>query len=217
MLFLLPHIAIIAIILGTYQHPDLQPPPNAPVSSSTMEEWQANIQAIQNLMGAYADAYTVAHPHILHLAHKTNYTPHILVLLVLTSIPLALVVSSPLFPARLVCFVAGVLPLVIMHPDVSPIVLAFLGDPKTSRDIESLAKRLVDDDNLSDAVWSSPMRHVELYENERWDDALKASPNAPPGTRGNWSKDKIGDRPAWTKARDGTGGDGIRWVRCPCV
>jgi hypothetical protein len=150
------------------------------------------------------------HPYLLHLSHRTKYTPHLLTLLTITFIPLALAVSSPFFPTRLAFFLVGAVPLAITHPNVLPFVLAWLNDAKTRRDIESFAQTFVDDDNLTDQTWSSPLREVELYENERWDDLARVP--AVPGGKGGWSKDKLGDRPPWTRARDGSGGEGIRFV-----
>ncbi|KAF9458809.1 hypothetical protein BDZ94DRAFT_1312920 [Collybia nuda] len=49
---------------------------------------------------------------------SSPYPPYILLLLVLSFFPLLLVVASPLFPARLVCLVAGLAPLVATCPPV---------------------------------------------------------------------------------------------------
>lgn len=49
LIFLLPHIALIAIILASYPYTS-DPNIATPVSESSVN-WQANLQAIQNLMG----------------------------------------------------------------------------------------------------------------------------------------------------------------------
>ncbi|EAU82496.2 hypothetical protein CC1G_08247 [Coprinopsis cinerea okayama7 len=84
---LLPHAAIIGIILSTYPYPPSGSPfslnTSAPSSSdpngqdtahlhapATAPEgsipWQANIQGIQNLMGAVSDLFTAVEPYVYH-------------------------------------------------------------------------------------------------------------------------------------------------------
>lgn len=147
-IFLTPHAALIAIILATYPYP----PSGQPFSINASREstadtlpqsategsipWQANLQAIQNLMGAVSDAFTAAEPHVHHLilspAHFKDtpprgsssrplspYTPHILALLLLSFPVLAFVVALPNFPVREVCLVAGLAPFIATHPVVA--------------------------------------------------------------------------------------------------
>ncbi|PPQ82009.1 hypothetical protein CVT25_014661 [Psilocybe cyanescens] len=82
LLLLLPHLALIAIILTTYPYPasasadplylsndahsTTPPPANAPPAEGSVP-WQANIQGIQNLMGAVADLHALVEPHLYHL------------------------------------------------------------------------------------------------------------------------------------------------------
>ncbi|KAF8341147.1 hypothetical protein F5887DRAFT_976939 [Amanita rubescens] len=54
---------------------------------------------------------------------SSAYTPHILTLLVVTLAPLAYIVSLPMFPLRLVFFLAGAAPIIGLHPWVMNIFL----------------------------------------------------------------------------------------------
>ncbi|PPR04360.1 hypothetical protein CVT24_013194 [Panaeolus cyanescens] len=155
-LLLVPHLGLIAIILATYPYPSSPsdspiyningestsegspgsaPPPTHPPEGSI--PWQANIQGIQNLMGAVADAHALVEPHLYHLCLRPShlstsvkssnvnsgpavptspYTPHILVFLVVTFFPLLFLVNLPVFPIREVCLIAGWAPFVASHP-----------------------------------------------------------------------------------------------------
>lgn len=50
MALLIPHIVLLGVMLGYYPDPGVQPIPINVGEGTT--DWQANIQAIQNLMGA---------------------------------------------------------------------------------------------------------------------------------------------------------------------
>ncbi|KAF5335345.1 hypothetical protein D9611_011682 [Ephemerocybe angulata] len=138
---LLPHAIVMGIILATYPYPASAKhglAASAPAAEQPTEgsvPWQANIQAIQNLMGAVSDLITAAEPHVHHLvlspahfkepdAHPppassrpvSPYTPHILALLAVTFPILAFIVSLPAFPIRQVFLVGGLLPFVATHP-----------------------------------------------------------------------------------------------------
>ncbi|KAJ3926058.1 MAG: integral peroxisomal membrane peroxin-domain-containing protein [Lentinula lateritia] len=192
----------------------------APVAEDSVD-WQANIQAIQNLMGLYADIHTAITPYLSHLSLSPNdpqiskpkspYTLPILTVLILTFPILVFLVTSTIFPARLVCFVCGVGPVLFLNPQLrrwtsdTINLLTYLQSslPDT---------RILDDNNLSDDVWISEMREVELWENERLDPGITAIPatffgTAPP-SNGGWSKIhlKSNDRAPWTRGRDGWSG-----------
>ncbi|KAF8994734.1 integral peroxisomal membrane peroxin-domain-containing protein [Cyathus striatus] len=143
MILLLPHLILIGIILSTYRYPPpptplspsgsayTVPPPPPPVASTT-EDWQANIQAIQNLMGLYLGplgAFTTPPPSSSSTSPSPAaqqrgglYTPHILLLLLLTLPPLAFIVSLPAFPIRTVALLVGWAPFVATHPWVQALV-----------------------------------------------------------------------------------------------
>ncbi|TFK64178.1 hypothetical protein BDN72DRAFT_861568 [Pluteus cervinus] len=66
-IFVLPHIAGIAVILATYPYaasPHDSPPAQATEGSIP---WQANLQAIQNLMGFVSDAHAEILPYTQHV------------------------------------------------------------------------------------------------------------------------------------------------------
>ncbi|KAF8632034.1 hypothetical protein AX15_002080 [Amanita polypyramis BW_CC] len=105
LLLCLPHITLIAVILAMYPYPtpsvkdsgamgifsitpDQPPPPEASVP------WQANIQGIQNLMGAFSDFMDLVKPYTYHLyltpAHLYAFTH------TTESSPLPLHTSTPL-------------------------------------------------------------------------------------------------------------------------
>ncbi|KAH6888820.1 integral peroxisomal membrane peroxin-domain-containing protein [Coprinopsis sp. MPI-PUGE-AT-0042] len=155
-ILMLPHAAAIAIILATYPYPKSGEPFAASASSSPGQDttaqpapegsipWQANIQAIQNLMGVVSDAFEACEPYVHHVvlspAHFKDtptaatkpsslsspkptqlvspYTPHVLTLLVCTFPILAFIVALPSFPIRETCLVAGLSPFVATHPRV---------------------------------------------------------------------------------------------------
>ncbi|KAJ7591018.1 integral peroxisomal membrane peroxin-domain-containing protein [Mycena floridula] len=194
----LPHIILIAIILAT------QDPVGAPVGTAPegSVDWQRNIQAIQNLMGLYADVYEAVQPYTAYIVNRSPYTPHILTLLVVTLLPAIFFVSAPTFPLRQVCIAAGVLPFIIANPSIYPWLVrlfkyvrsrefithvkAFMAQspimnwlkPRLSTSSipftawKSMAQYVVDNNNLSDICWNSEIREVELFENERLDPAV---------------------------------------------
>ncbi|KAF8677887.1 hypothetical protein AX14_004745 [Amanita brunnescens Koide BX004] len=72
----LPHIALISIILATYPYPASNGKDNGGISSIAPDQpppaegsvpWQANIQAIQNLMGTFSDVMDFVKPYTYHL------------------------------------------------------------------------------------------------------------------------------------------------------
>ncbi|KAK0202240.1 integral peroxisomal membrane peroxin-domain-containing protein [Desarmillaria ectypa] len=213
LLLLLPQVAIIAVILATYKYT----PPSSDPSSTVQEEesvaWQANIQAIQNLMGFYSDVYDAVHPLVLHLTYRAPFTLPLLTLVTLSLIPGILLVSLPFLPIRAICLSLGIVPLALTNPHVQSSLLVLrhidrnlrwlrykLGlDPKLP--LTTFVQRLIDDNNLVDSCWTAEMREVELFENER-------HLNTQGETEKSWSKEnlKSDERSAWTRAPDGLGG-----------
>ncbi|KAF8639057.1 hypothetical protein AX17_001753 [Amanita inopinata Kibby_2008] len=358
----LPHIILIAVVVGSYPFPTSSSKeggvttsmmPDQPPPAEASVPWQANIQAIQNLMGAVSDLMDAVKPYIYHLrlspahlyplqtsrlssststtstifssdsinsvssastsssndqasnvtantdttTHPTPaylyaksqyspYTPHILTLLILTLPPLAYIVSLPRFPMRLFAFVAGILPIFCTHPwslsvflptmalalegtwngalperliaslewlrntrlyklwlRFGPVPGGKIADGKgtlvgKSKDtpLKMLVQRILDNDRLTDACWSSEMREVELWENERYIgpaitdststsslssgtsrssmpslSSLTSSPQKTKSTskgKGVWSKSNLrpSERGPWTRRRDGWNG-----------
>ncbi|KAJ3798752.1 integral peroxisomal membrane peroxin-domain-containing protein [Lentinula aff. detonsa] len=249
LVFVLPHIILIAIILAIFFDPPSAATPTesntdatfsstaetplpAPVIEDSVD-WQANIQAIQNLMGFYADIHIATTPYLNHLSLSPNnpqiskprspYTLPFLTILILT-LPLSVFfVTSAIFPVRLAYFLCGAGPVLSLNPGFSlPSQVMF--DPYSfkllRKRVKTRLQRFLDDNNLSDEVWNSEMREVELWENERLDPAITPlSPTffgASVPSNGGWSKShlKSNDRAAWTRGRDGwsgvavSGGDG---------
>ncbi|KAL0573022.1 hypothetical protein V5O48_008933 [Marasmius crinis-equi] len=177
LIFVLPHVALIAIMLSTYSYPKPKPPPvpalftaaAAPGSSppSTSEDnantvkpplpapvaedsvdWQANIQAIQNLMGAYAEAHTLVTPHLCHLSLATSsasassdtikpkpkspYAVPLFTFLIITLLPTLFLVSSPYFPIRIIAFVAGAGPVIFLHPYILNLITTYYAQRSVS-------------------------------------------------------------------------------------
>ncbi|KAF7370431.1 hypothetical protein MSAN_00674800 [Mycena sanguinolenta] len=192
LLLLLPQICLIAIILATHPETTHKPPPapEAPVEAGTVD-WQANIQAIQNLMGFVADSETSLQPYIPYITNRKPQTPHLLTFLVVSLLPMTILVSLPMFPIRTVCLFLGIAPLLFTHPiirdllpRVSGMVFSYIeaspltaklrskffrsGSVFSPRSWKSLAVRMMDDANLTDECWAAEMREVELFENERF-------------------------------------------------
>ncbi|KAF7308345.1 hypothetical protein HMN09_00682900 [Mycena chlorophos] len=236
LLLLLPQIVLIGIMLAT--HPEtgggLASATNAkhkqgqksvdeapPAVATSAVDWQANIQAIQNLMGFVADGESLIQPYLPYLTNRSPYSPHILTTLFVSLLPGIILVSLPQFPIRTVALVAGIGPLLFTHPWVSAHLPQLLAQLKISIDhsallkrararlrvkgsLRALAVRAFDDANLSDECWVAEMREVELYENERF-----GGPTSDPAKQ-EWSKGNLkdGERTGWTRGRDGWSGVG---------
>ena len=120
------------------------PAPIAPPPSEGSVDWQANLQAIQNLMGALyvfcscihlficlttfrslrSDAYDLVSPLTPYLTHRSSHTSLLLVLTLLSllfSLPVL-----PLIPLRPLFFVLGVLPFAWTHPFTQSRVIPLL-------------------------------------------------------------------------------------------
>ncbi|KAH7876231.1 integral peroxisomal membrane peroxin-domain-containing protein [Lentinula edodes] len=306
LVFLLPHVILIAIILASVHYPPYKPPPPsvsfsdhtsaatptdattdanyatpstagsslpAPVAEDSVD-WQANIQAIQNLMGLYADIHIAITPYLSHLSLSPNdpqiskpkspYTLPILTVLILSFPILVFLVTSTIFPARLVCFVCGAGPVLFLNPQLrqwtsdtislltylqsslpdsrySPIIILpippimrrlsfrlFGVSPPSQITLDSYSinllrkrvkmrfQRILDDNNLSNDVWISEMREVELWENERLDPGITAisanltfslAPNWEFVPTEDWRADLVGDwiREGWVSDEDEDG------------
>ncbi|KAG2100400.1 integral peroxisomal membrane peroxin-domain-containing protein [Suillus discolor] len=194
MVLLVPHAILASIILSTYPTPSPSesvttknpPAPVAPPPSEGSVDWQANLQAIQNLMGAFCDGYDIISPLTPHLVHRSTHTSLILTLTLLSF--LFLLPVLPLIPLRLLFFVLGIFPFVWTHPVTQTRIIPLLkaavnggivkgGNASatltgvTSYKYASLKlklRRWIDDDRLDDKHWGAEMREVELWENERW-------------------------------------------------
>ncbi|CAK5267429.1 unnamed protein product [Mycena citricolor] len=230
LLFLLPQIFLIAIILATHPTTTGKPPPATDATAETGSvDWQANIQAIQNLMGFVADAEVFVQRYLPYITNRSPQTPHVLTVLVFSLFPALALVSLPSFPVRTVALLAGILPFAFTHPLVQthlPAIIAFMhthadaspvlsrlrqwawrahsGGSALPRSWSALAVRVLDDANLTDQCWVADMREVELWENERYGTA------SGDGVHPEWSKANLRDseRAAWTRGRDGWSGLG---------
>ncbi|KAG2344391.1 hypothetical protein BDR05DRAFT_961741 [Suillus weaverae] len=194
MVLLVPHAILATIMLSTYPTPSPSESistknPPAPLASPPSEgsiDWQANLQAIQNLMGAFSDAYDLLSPLTPHLIHRSTHTSLILTLTLFSF--LLLLPVLPLIPLRLLFFVLGVFPFIWTHPvmqaRIIPLLKAALiggivkgGNASTTltgvtsskyASLKMNLRRWIDDDRLDDKHWGAEMREVELWENERW-------------------------------------------------
>ncbi|KZW00425.1 hypothetical protein EXIGLDRAFT_721949 [Exidia glandulosa HHB12029] len=201
LVLLLPHAILIALLLATYQtkRPDAPPPPPTSYLQSYAEGsagWYANLQAIQNLMGAVSDAYDAALPTVPFLTHASPYTTPLLLVLAVSFF--ALLPVLPFIPLRPTFLLLGLAPLVIAHPRIRAVLPQVIQSQQPmAAQMRMWAQRAVDDDKLAPDVWNAPLRSVELWENERWDAQHVA-----------WSKTvlRAGERKAWTRGRDGWSG-----------
>lgn len=194
MTLLVPHVVLAAIMLSTHPTPSPSestsvknpPAPIAPPPSEGSVDWQANLQAIQNLMGAFSDGYDLLSPLTPHLIHRSTQTSLFLTLTLLSF--LFLLPVLPLIPLRMLFFVLGVSPFICTHPATQARILPLLkaavngsiikgGNASaalmgvTSSKYTAMKiklRRWIDDDRLDDKHWGAEMREVELWENERW-------------------------------------------------
>ncbi|EIW81127.1 hypothetical protein CONPUDRAFT_137212 [Coniophora puteana RWD-64-598 SS2] len=180
LVLLLPHAIVLGVILAN--HPEETNATSPPVNASEGSvDWQANLQAIQNLMGAYSDAYDAAFPLVTQLTTATSSSrsrPQSPLLPVVVVTLLLMLPILPYVPLRPLFFILGVAPLIATHPFVQSRGLALVLSWKQQTPFREKAsliwkrlrggwKRAVDDDRLLDKHWGSEMREVELWENER--------------------------------------------------
>lgn len=197
LVLLVPHAALIAVLLATYQTKRTDGPPPPPTSylqsyAEGSAGWYANLQAIQNLMGAVSDAYDAALLAVPLVTYASPYTTPLLLVLVVSLA--ALLPLLPLVPLRPTFLALGLAPLLASHPRVRALIPQTL---PAAAHLRMWAQGAVDDDRLAPAVWRAPLRRVEVWENERWDAQHAA-----------WAKTALraGERRAWTRGRDGWSG-----------
>ncbi|OJA15820.1 hypothetical protein AZE42_04034 [Rhizopogon vesiculosus] len=199
LVLLLPHAILAAIMLSTYPTPSPSestsskspPAPIAPPPSEGSVDWQANLQAIQNLMGGLCDAYDLVSPLTPYITHRSTHTSLILTLTLLSF--LILLPALPLIPLRPLFFLLGTLPFLWTHPFTQDRIIPLLKsipttcgtgtikrtNPNTAltglihtdskyASLKMKLRRWIDDDKLEDRHWGAEMREVELWENERW-------------------------------------------------
>ncbi|KAF8585103.1 hypothetical protein K439DRAFT_1653004 [Ramaria rubella] len=197
-LFLLvPHVVLVSVILATHEDRDVPEMSSSMKSASSpvqqpkegTVDWYANLQAIQNLMGAVSDLYDSALPYVPILTWTTPYTSHLLTFLCVSLMFLApIAIFLPLRPTLLFL---GIAPLLITHPLSLRILPAMFN--RSLPTLQSRAQALVDNDNLTKQHWFSDKHSIELWESERW------SMNC------GWSKLalRLGEYKPWTSGRDG--------------
>ncbi|KDQ50506.1 hypothetical protein JAAARDRAFT_74158 [Jaapia argillacea MUCL 33604] len=233
MILLVPHAALIGVLLAT--HPSrrkshgrtpstgtetsgVPPPPPASAGEGSVD-WLANLQAIQNLMGFVADASDFVNPVVPHLTYNSPYTFHLLTFAIVSFMALLPIVC--ILPLRFTFLVLGLTPFLLTHPFTQTHLIPFILHTPLNHPLSKLKQRMrtrllrvVDDDKLEDRHWVSEMKEVELFENERWS-AIGD------GAGGSWSKGnlRVGERVGWTRGRDGWSGvneDGSGDVRFVC-
>ncbi|CAG7846728.1 SubName: Full=Uncharacterized protein {ECO:0000313/EMBL:CCA73045.1} [Serendipita indica DSM 11827] len=200
-------IPITAVNFRSVRHP-ADKPDDAPLAPAWVpaearegsSEWFANLQAIQNLMGFYADMYENVTSLLPHLTHATPTSAPLLTFLLVTlllGLPLL-----PLVPLRPVFLIVGIAPFILTHPTVQRMAPAVLD---TARKLYfTTIQRFINNDRLEDTVWAAPIREVELWENERWSLATSQAAPSSSGDPG-WSKANLrrGERKGWSRRRDG--------------
>ncbi|CAE6526149.1 unnamed protein product [Rhizoctonia solani] len=161
-LLILPQLILLAIMLISYPGtPNRRPgSPNgkgashSPTRSTSQlqapegsSEWYANLQAIQNLMGAVSDAHELAVPMVPHLTWATPATRSILYMTIMT-LPIAFLSISPQQ-----FFLGGGLGLLcITHPFVQSLLPGIIA--QTTPALRVIWERLLDDLRMEE-------RHVE--------------------------------------------------------
>ncbi|KAI0631916.1 integral peroxisomal membrane peroxin-domain-containing protein [Trametes polyzona] len=219
LIFLIPHAVILSVLLATHpairkgENLDALPPKviqpmPATQSSEGSAEWLANLQAIQNLMGAVSDAHDFAVKFVPYLTHSAPYTGTIFSVVLATF--LLMIPAVNMLPMRTTCLVLGLLPFFFTHPFTQHSLLPTLqsGLRPVLNSLRFRALRAVDDDNLEDKHWRTELREVELWENERWAPGPNGSSDEGGRTEGSWSKANLrpGERKPWTRGRDGWSG-----------
>ncbi|KDQ20876.1 hypothetical protein BOTBODRAFT_124738 [Botryobasidium botryosum FD-172 SS1] len=215
LVLLLPHLALLGILLTTYQlqHPEATlptafsetaPPCSLPQSSEGSADWYANLQAIQNLMGAVADAHDATQPLVLHMTWSTRATLPLFLFLLSTLFPLAALLRF--IPLRPVFLVGGLLPFLITHPYTLALLPSL--QHQLAPSLTTALTKAGDDARLEERHWAAAadkdaqgnprmLRDFEVWENERWT----------PTTGWKSANLRTGERKAWT--RDGEGRNDI--------
>ncbi|KAI0697915.1 integral peroxisomal membrane peroxin-domain-containing protein [Cytidiella melzeri] len=213
---LLPVFLLLGILLA--RNPSIQrdapgvlkgarvPPPPPAAVSEWSTDWLSNVQAIQNLMGAFSDIHEFICPAIAYLNYTSPVTP--VVLTVVAASAIILIPLIQLIPLRITFLIGGIIPFFLTHPftrrTLLPLSVQFIRPHlKTAR--VRLA-RFIDNDCLQDKHWRSELKEVYLWENERWAGVSGADDSVL--TESAWSKNNLrpGERRAWTRGRDGWSG-----------
>ncbi|RPD62672.1 hypothetical protein L226DRAFT_458932 [Lentinus tigrinus ALCF2SS1-7] len=219
LILLLPHVIVLGVLLA--MHPTLrgrdaaenpspkatQPPPSTQPGEGSVD-WLANLQAIQNLMGAVSDGHDFAIQFVPYLTWSSPYTGIVLSAVLVTFFAMIPLVN--MLPMRTTCLVVGLLPFFVTHPFTQHTLIPHLQSSfgPVLHHILAQARRFVDDDNLEDRHWRTELREVELYENERWAPAPSGASDEAAKAEGTWSKTNLkpGERKPWTRGRDGWSG-----------
>ncbi|KAH7885544.1 hypothetical protein F5I97DRAFT_1810990 [Phlebopus sp. FC_14] len=201
MILLIPHILLLGVMLAYYPNPGAQSVP-LNVGEGTVD-WQANIQAIQNLMGAFSDVHDAIFPLLPLLLDASTHPTF-----TATPRPSRRRFSLPYtrcLPSIHVTLIPSKLgSLVFLSPRH---VQNILTHTLTPAQIKTTLRRIIDNDRLSDYAWAAPMCTVELWENERWIEDAKSGGGTSSRT---WSKLNLrpSERAPWTRGRDGWSGVG---------
>ncbi|KAF8604205.1 hypothetical protein BDV93DRAFT_544203 [Ceratobasidium sp. AG-I] len=160
LLLILPQLILLGILLVNYPTiPSRGPASPGPKARSPTRpspqlqapegstEWYANLQAIQNLMGAVSDAHELVVPLVPHLTWSTSATKPILLMTLLT-LPLVLLPIS----IRNLFLGAGLGLLCITHPIVQNVLPGVIA--QTTPAMRVVFERLLDDLRMEE-------RHVE--------------------------------------------------------
>lgn len=162
LLLILPQLILLAIMLMNYPgtsnrrpaSPGTKAPSHSPTRSASQlqapegsAEWYANLQAIQNLMGAVSDAHELAVPIVPHLTWSTPATRPILYITLL-SLPIVLLPIT----TRQVFLGGGLGLLFATHPIIQSTLPGFIA--QTTPAIRVVLERLLDDLRMEE-------RHVE--------------------------------------------------------
>lgn len=147
-----------------------------------------------NLTDFSADVYEEVAPLLPHLTHASPASSSLftfLVVALLITLPLL-----PLIPLRPTFLVIGLAPFILTHPTTQRVLPPLLSASR--RVYFTVIQRWIDNDKLDDVVWTSPIKDVELWENERWS---QTTTNGDSG----WSKANLrrGERKGWSRRRDG--------------
>ncbi|EJU03770.1 hypothetical protein DACRYDRAFT_99289 [Dacryopinax primogenitus] len=151
MILLLPHLALLCVLLPSYLRPERDAPqvPPLPIEGST--EWLANVQAIQNLMGFASDIYDLALPLLPHLTQRTVYSIPLTRFLSLSV--LLLLPFLPYLPLRPIFLCLGLSPFLLTHPSVLPLHPHLLAKLHSLGSLVALKAK--DDDALTCSHWTA--------------------------------------------------------------
>ena len=143
-----------------------------------------------------ADAYDNVMPIVPHLTHATLFSAPLLTVAIMSLVVILSIL--PILPLRPTFLVGGLLPFALTHPWSLRVLPKAI--PPLWAHAKATVQQFTDDDRLSDEAWTSPLKEVELWENERWSNGASSS-----GAVAGWSKANLrpGERNGWTRRRDG--------------